>query len=407
MRISHILGGTSAAMALLLLTSCAGTAGTAGGGDDERPLIDLTVAHHVGETTQVGAASHAFIDALEEYYDGEVAVEWYWSGALAGTGPEILDALADGRASLSTVPPAYWPEKMPLAEWLDPLLATPGAAPLSPALASLIAHTEALKLPQLEEEFAKEGVTMLTATTNDYYYLFCNRPINNLADAKGAIVRAGTRTQVGEIEALGMTPATIEWGELFEGLQRGTVDCAAMPIAGAADIGALDVAPYVMMVPLSPAVIPVFMNTAQLESLPEDVQEWIRTEGAAVYAEAFVTEQINQSHAAFAEGGAYVSGDGVEVIVPNDMIAELAQYREDQYATLAELAPASVEDPQAIVDGYLKTVDDAMELYADVTGISSEDLDTTEATIAAIQDMPAEATAEAFARKLLDVLSSR
>ena len=48
-----------------------------------------------------------------------------------------------------------------------------------------------------------------------------------------------------------------------------------------------------------------------------------------------------------------------------------------------------------------------MELYADVTGISSEDLDTTEATIAAIQDMPAEATAEAFARKLLDVLSSR
>ena len=82
------------------------------------------------------------------------------------------------------------------------------------------------------------------------------------------------------------------------------------------------------------------MNTAQLESLPEDVQEWIRTEGAAVYAEAFVTEQINQSHAAFAEGGAYVSGDGVEVIVPNDMIAELAQYREDQYATLAELARA-------------------------------------------------------------------
>lgn len=56
--------------------------------------------------------------------------------------------------------------------------------------------------------------------------LYCNSPIESLADLKGKKIRSYSKSMSDLFTGLGATPVTIAFGEVVPALQLGTVDCA-------------------------------------------------------------------------------------------------------------------------------------------------------------------------------------
>lgn len=56
--------------------------------------------------------------------------------------------------------------------------------------------------------------------------LYCNAPINGLADLQGKKIRSYSKSMSDLFTGLGATPVTIAFGEVVPALQLGTVDCA-------------------------------------------------------------------------------------------------------------------------------------------------------------------------------------
>jgi TRAP-type C4-dicarboxylate transport system substrate-binding protein len=54
---------------------------------------------------------------------------------------------------------------------------------------------------------------------------FCNRPIRSMAELRGLKVRSYTPSMSALVQHLGGTPVTIQFGEVYQALQRGTVEC--------------------------------------------------------------------------------------------------------------------------------------------------------------------------------------
>lgn len=400
--------GAIAGATLLAMTGCAGSAGgggTSAGADGELPTIELSFSHVVAEKGHIGDAGKALIAALDENYDGDVSVDWFFSGALT-PGAEMLDALNDGRASLSNMPTAYFPDQLPVSTWTDPLPTTAGPAPMAAVTVGSLATSEMYRDAALTEEYAKHGITPIATPVNDYFYLICNKPITSLEDAKGVTVRAASRTHVGELEALGMTPVSLEWGETFEALQRGAIDCTASPLVGTAELGIFDIAKHIALVPLAPTVVPVLMNTDKFNSLPEDVQEFLLTEGASVYLKEFLASNIRGAQDLFVGDGVLSEGTDVQITAPEDMIQVLTDYRASHVKGLASSAPAAAGDAQAIIDAYADAVARGLAIYEKETGLPASGFSNVEETVNAFRDISdPDAVASALAAEFLSRVS--
>lgn len=81
--------------------------------------------------------------------------------------------------------------------------------------------------PILEERFAKSYDAKLVGIYPfPSQLLYCNKPVQSLADLKGKKVRSYSKSMSDLLKGLGATPVTIAFGEVVPALQLGTVDCA-------------------------------------------------------------------------------------------------------------------------------------------------------------------------------------
>ncbi|GAA2093499.1 TRAP transporter substrate-binding protein DctP [Brevibacterium salitolerans] len=370
----------AAAAAVLTFSGCAGGIGK------EANTLTLGFAHVVGEDSALGEAAKAMVAAIEEEYDGTVETEYYWASALAG-GPELLHAVGDGRTELANSPAAYSANELPAATWTDTLPALAGPAPLATAMAGSAAHTQLFREPLLTEEYAAQGVTPLGVLIPDYFYMVCNTPVESAEDARGLQVRAGSPTHTRELEALGMTPVSIEWGETYDALSRGTIDCTLTSLSGAVDLGLYENAKHVAMVPFAPTVLPVLMNTDALESLDPDMQDFMRTEAVAAYLRGYMKAGIADNQELYAEGGALAEDGDVTVTQPGELIAELDEFRAAELEELPGKAPESVEDPAAVIEDYTADMAQWRARFSELSGIPEDGYATPEETIAGVESV--------------------
>jgi TRAP-type C4-dicarboxylate transport system substrate-binding protein len=105
--------------------------------------------------------------------------------------------------------------------------------------------------PVLNDNMAKSyGAKVLAWNTWPAQFLYCNKPINNLADVKGKKVRVQGVSQGDLIGALGGTGVTIPFAEVVPALQRGTVDCGITGTMPAYKAGWHEVVTHVLTLPL-------------------------------------------------------------------------------------------------------------------------------------------------------------
>jgi TRAP-type transport system periplasmic protein len=180
-------------------------------------------------------------------------------------GPEILPALLDGRVELAPITSAY----------LSDVLLELGVLELPFMTSSFEEHrkgAEALRA-YTTEMMARRGLKLLTIQTWPSQQLFANQAIRTVADWKGKKLRVYGAESADIARALGGSPVSIPFGEVYTALQRGVVDGAMTSATNAEPMKFFEVAKFLNYWNLSGASTDwLATNQKAWNALPADLQ---------------------------------------------------------------------------------------------------------------------------------------
>lgn len=199
-----------------------------------------------------GAYTQEVADWMEEASNGHVSVEIAFQDAISGAPQEADEALADGRIDMHLLVPFQQPSDFPVAGTLVSaanLAAATGESYLGNYLATTAALNEVwFQQQELKDELADHGLTLLSPIpTAPDVSMACAEPVEDLADLEGLQIRVGPAGAFTQVEALGATPVSVVFADLFESLQRGIVDCLVIGTVTMRSIpGMTELAPYLV-----------------------------------------------------------------------------------------------------------------------------------------------------------------
>lgn len=196
-------------------------------------------------------ASVNFQEYIEERSGGKITLDMVWGQAIAPY-VEVTDALLDGRLDIAYHTPIYFPEEYPAADAYGRITQYSTSEPLTNAPLTTEAISQAVMSAQgwNNEEHLQtirdEGLIPLSPTLNaGDYWTACNEAGTGLEDWQGRQLRIGGSLHIPMSESLDASPVSMEYGEVYEALQRGTVDCTYTQPQVAGATGLLEVAPYI------------------------------------------------------------------------------------------------------------------------------------------------------------------
>ncbi len=408
-------GTLVAASALVLgLASCAesgGNGGTSGGGEsvpagsDKQAFIDALadmdpITLQMQSTAPQGAATgrrfEEYAAAVEDWSGGKISFDIAFSNAIAPV-PEVDDALVDGRLDFGSVIVALEPSKFPANNALWDLSFIGSQDPVDGLLQWHGAMIEsAVSNEAIQQEFEENGLhALLPSFGSGSYFLDCTDPGTTAEDFDGRTIASQSRIQNMQVEALGMSPSTISYAEMFESLERGVVDCAASSMTTSSLGGFIPAAPYFAYDPEHGLAAPggtLAMGLATWESLPLAAQQLLQDRMDVVLKANFEAtwENVDAGLAAIED-----AGGAVETLGP------------DASEAIASANEAAIEEVRAdhpeLVEGLLAAEESWAAEVADL-GIEGVDVD-----YAGFRDWYAAGTPDltAYFEALQDVLSSQ
>lgn len=209
-----------------------------------------------------------WLDEVEKRSQGRIKFERYPAESLAKAA-EQLDALRSGMADVSLFVTTYTPGKLPL----NTITALPFS--LQYAWVNATSYYQLVKeVPEIKQEFERYNVRVVSTWATGPYYIFSNKPIQNLNDLKGKkLIATGPTAEL--LKALGAAPLGIVITEAYEALQRGTADGAIYGPSAAGTYNVDEVCKYLLKLPVGGVCGPIGMNISTWNSLPQDVQSMI------------------------------------------------------------------------------------------------------------------------------------
>ena len=99
---------------------------------------------------------------------------------------------------------------------------------LDNTMATALAMSEfALTDAEMQERYKQLGIVFLGGFATPQYILMCTKPITTLADLQGVKIRTPGAVQADWARSIGAVPVTVPSTEMFTGLEKGQLDCAA------------------------------------------------------------------------------------------------------------------------------------------------------------------------------------
>ncbi len=264
--------------------------------------IKLKVAYWGPNTTHFFAGVDLALDELARRTNGRLQFERYYSGSLVGA-REIPDGLENGIADIGSVLSAYYPARFPLAN-LGSL------AGLNYHLWPLIMayYQTYLDIPEFRQQLEKRGIRMMMPMGYGPYYVWSKKPIQTLEDLKGLKFR-GVGDQAKLLKELGVTPVGMTPPEIYDALQKGTVD----GLLGDWDIAhgykLYDVVKYHSLLPVGTSASFLAISTRTWSKLPADIQKIMDEfvpEAARIFAKDYEVTGFGEAKAAAFKVGAKV-----------------------------------------------------------------------------------------------------
>jgi TRAP-type C4-dicarboxylate transport system substrate-binding protein len=197
------------------------------------------VAHFTSQTSSSAGFDQDFANRVTEATNGDTTFEFFWSGSL-GAGGEIVHLLGGNAIKIGGSAPAYYPSELPISGLTNSL----------PALfddvetAMRVQRKLTTQNPLFLEEAARAGIYPIVQHGLATSRLMCNKPVATAADLSGLKVRTYGYFLPAALSAIGMTPVSVNIAEIYEGLERGVIDCVAISYATATAYKIEEVAKY-------------------------------------------------------------------------------------------------------------------------------------------------------------------
>ncbi|MEY7851749.1 TRAP transporter substrate-binding protein [Natrarchaeobius sp. A-rgal3] len=199
-----------------------GNGGTVG--DTDGDTITLAWADHFpsGDFISLDLTSRYVMDQIEEESGGEVQFEYYPGGELGGA-DETMELIRQGAIDIGHVVPQYYSDRLEFTQ----LGVLPGLAP-SGVVGGQAMHD--LLMPHregqiFEAEWEELGLRpLLTAESDSYEIATVDDPIETLEDLEGMNMRSGGGIADNTVSALGASPVAMDAAEIYQSLERGTID---------------------------------------------------------------------------------------------------------------------------------------------------------------------------------------
>lgn len=340
--------------------------------------INLRTQSPAPKGSPTGKNVEDYLAAVEEWSDGKITFDITYSNAVAPPA-EVDDALNDGRLDLGQVLPIYEPSEYPATRALIETGFISNQSPVVGALQSNAWPNEvAFNSQDVMDEWDDHGLVPLVPVYNSGSNgLFCADPRTDLSEIAGTSVGSGGTAQSQQIQALGGSPASVTYTELFESLQRGVVGCTVSSPTTSVLGGFLPEAPHVVIDPGAGfALAPGGMAFSKIswEGLPLIAQQlfWDKLD---VFIGGNIADKIWPNTVAAAEG-AKAAGGSIGPFAKDARDALLAENE----AILSEIAnydgisdgAALVSDAQDAADRWLTVVTDDLG-YTDEVGYNDFD----------------------------------
>ena len=341
-----------AALAVTGCTTGGGTAAPTAEATDEGPTLDdmepivLTYSDSNVETAAHVIAMQDFMDRVTEETDGKITFETYYAAALHPV-TEALSAIQSGLTDITFVSPSNVPDLLPKALWETVLSqdAIESEFPLSLTEGTPVQFA-AYQDDVLAGELAQYDATTLATWGTAPNSAICKPEVTTAEEASGKTIRTPGPPFLNEVEQLGMTSVTLPVTDVFEGLQRGVIDCFMNVISPFITLGIWDEAKYFIPAHFATSAgSQLLIKKSVLESLPIDVQRIIfdaRIDLLADILEATLARNVEWANEA--------PGKGVTFADPTSFNKEIEVAREKYTEAAIQDAPEGVDDPQGFAD---------------------------------------------------------
>ncbi|MBF0673344.1 MAG: C4-dicarboxylate TRAP transporter substrate-binding protein [Salinibacterium sp.] len=356
-----VLATTTALLAVGALVACSGGAAEPGESSGEAWLDELEprvlkLADFSGDqTANFGAAMVKWEEAITERTDGKITFENYWSASLLGA-TDTLHGVRDGVADIGLIIPSYYPQELPVGSWISGLgNALSGSTVHDVAAGGAAAYENALTFEPLVEEYASHNLQVLQVSSSPAYNLLCTTPIESEADAQGKRGRSSGPAWTGTLEALGMQSVSLAFNEGYEGLQRGVIDCMVInPNQLVSGLQLKDVVTDFVPVTFAQLQASTFvMNKDVWDSFPVELQQIMHEESGKAALEIWQGYLDIEAGA----GELIAAGDSIRTSDVGELEPIAQAQREGALKAMVDNAPASVSDPDAVIQEYMDRID--------------------------------------------------
>lgn len=329
-----------------------------------------------GLTTGPGnATTDAYVawgDHVEELSGGKIEFKYDYAGAKVPL-DKMADALSRGRMDMGMYIPAYQPEEWPVANTVGEMSIYGQPHPIAGRMATFAAQVEfGHNFDPLKEEAEGQGIHALYPLFSPSHdiKLQCTskKAKTSLKDLKGTSVRVSSTNGSDMAKAIGMTPVSLTFPELFQGLQRGAVDCAVNSVGSTVSGGFVDIIDswtFGNEVGLDWGETPSGFGISQKtwNTLPLAARQLLWDSQAELLAQVMTAsfgeyqEAIAASRKAGHDFGTF----------DDDVNAKLKSfYAEQEKASVKELEKAGLsDDGQADVEAYQKLYDKWWQIVTD------------------------------------------
>lgn len=206
-----------------------------------------------------------WIEALEKNSGGRIDVDFY-PGGVFGKTKTAFEYVSKGMTDVEFVTFGYLTDIYPLSMVTQlPYGMTKDA----------VEGTKVIR--ELWDEYigpdVEKDVHVCGFAASDLYALYTKKQITKMEDIKGMKLRTSGGLPKATVELFGATRVSIPAREMYEAIQRGTIDGGTHYFSSGADYKLWEVADYAYETRLPGSIIAIFMNKDTYNNFPDDLKK--------------------------------------------------------------------------------------------------------------------------------------
>ena len=244
----------------------------------------LRFAHYLGNSPFISVEQN-FAKNVEERTKGRVKIEMSYAGAL-GKGNELLQLASRGAIDFAAAPPGYYADQLRYWKAFQiPFVFT------SPKQAIEVAQTSLKELGPFKAELEKAGVIFLfQQLLGEYWLTGPNANCDTVEALKGKKLRSFGSDVPKLHSAIGAVPVTVGVTDVYEALQRGTLDYSYLNAGNVLSNRLYEPGKFNCGPIMTISGHLILMGKRSFDKLPKDLQDAVMDEAAKSQAEylAFV-----------------------------------------------------------------------------------------------------------------------